>query len=364
MRLIGTTRTAVAVLLLAVASLASSGAGESPTSEVALAAQKRDPQPVTLTWGGDLTLGSSYGNPPDRGRGLLAAGSKLLRRADIAAVNYEGTLGPGGASKCGGGRKDCYAFQAPAGNAGTLRRAGVDIVNHANNHAWDYGALGWRSTRDALANVKVAATGAPGEIEIVSRNGTKVAFAGFSTYRWTNPMNDDARVRALIQVASDQADVVVAFLHAGAEGADKQHVPRGPESAFGEYRGDSRHFARVAIDAGADLVLGSGPHVLRGLELYHRRLIAYSLGNLAGWHNFGTGGRSSLSALLTVALAPSGRFFTAKLASYKLDGAGVPHPDPQRGAIKLMRALSRADFPGSDLRIDRRGLITAIERKR
>ena len=87
MRHIGTTRTAVAVLLLAVASFASSGAGESPSAEVALAATKqRDPKPVTLTWGGDLTLGSSYGNPPNGGRALLAAGSKLLKRADIAAV--------------------------------------------------------------------------------------------------------------------------------------------------------------------------------------------------------------------------------------------------------------------------------------
>ena len=49
------------------------------------------------------------------------------------------------------GAEDCFAFQAPPGNARTLRRAGVDIVNHANNHAFDYGALGWRSTRDALA---------------------------------------------------------------------------------------------------------------------------------------------------------------------------------------------------------------------
>ena len=56
-------------------------------------------------------------------------------------------------------------------------------------------------------------------------------------------------------------------------------------------------------------MLGSGPHVLRGLELYKNRLIAYSLGNLAGWHNFGTGGRSSLSALITVALGPAGRFY-------------------------------------------------------
>jgi poly-gamma-glutamate capsule biosynthesis protein CapA/YwtB (metallophosphatase superfamily) len=286
----------------------------------------------------------------------------VLKRADLAAVNYEGTFGPGGASKCGGGRPDCYAFQAAPGNARTLRRAGVDIVNHANNHAFDYGPLGWRSSRDALAKARVDATGAPGEIVILRRNDTKVAFAGFSTYRWTNAMADDARVRGLIERAASRADVVVAFLHAGAEGADKIHVPRGAEHAFGEYRGDSRHFARVAIDAGADVVLGSGPHVLRGLELYKGRLIAYSLGNLAGWHNFGTGGRSSLSALLTVALAPSGRFFTARIASYRLDGAGVPHADPRRGAVKLMRDLSRADFPRSTLKIDRRGLITVFKR--
>lgn len=365
MRHIGTTRTAVAVLLLALASLASSGAGESPTSEVAIAAEsKREPQPVVLTWGGDLTLGSSYGNPPNGGRALLAAGKRVLAKAHIAAVNYEGTFGPGGASKCGGGRPDCYAFQAPPGNARTLRRASVDIVNHANNHAFDYGALGWRSTRDALAKAKVAATGAPGEIKILSRRGTKVAFAGFSTYRWTNAMGDDARVRAQIQRAAKPADIVVAFLHAGAEGASKQHVPRGPESAFGEYRGDSRHFARVAIDAGADVVLGSGPHVLRGLELYKGRLIAYSLGNLAGWHNFGTGGRSSLSALLTIALAPDGRFFVARIASYRLDGAGVPHADPKRGAYQLIRSLTRADFPGTRLKFGRDGLISTIRKKK
>jgi hypothetical protein len=365
MRHIGTTRTAVAVLLLAAASLASSGAGESPTSEDAVAAApKRDPQPIVLTWGGDLTLGSSYGNPPNGGRALLAAGKGVLKKAHIAAVNYEGTFGPGGSSKCGGGRPDCYAFQAPPGNARTLRRAGVDIVNHANNHAFDYGALGWRSTRDALAKAKVAATGAPGELAILNRRGTKVAFAGFSTYPWTNAMGDDAGVRALIKDAATKADIVVAFLHAGAEGADKAHVPLSAEQAFGEYRGDSRHFARVAIDAGADVVLGSGPHVLRGLELYKGRLIAYSLGNLAGWHNFGTGGRSSLSALLTIALAPDGRFFVARVASYRLDGAGVPHADPKRGAYQLMRSLTRADFPRTRLKFDRTDMISTIRKKK
>ena len=157
----------------------------------------------------------------------------MLKKADIGAVNYEGTFGPGGASKCGAGAKDCFAFQAPPGNARTLRRAGVDIVNHANNHAFDYGAVGWRSTRDALARAKVSATGRARRGRVISRNGTKVAFLGFSTYSWTNAMGDDAAVRARVQSAAAQADIVVAFLHAGAEGADQQHVPRGPESAFG-----------------------------------------------------------------------------------------------------------------------------------
>jgi hypothetical protein len=362
MRLIGTTRTAVAVLLLVAASLASSSAGESPVSAVAVAAATPQPNPVSIAWGGDVTLGSSYGNPPNGGRALLAAAAPVLKRANIGAVNYEGTFGPGGASKCGAGAENCFAFQAPPGNARTLRRAGVDIVNHANNHAFDFGPVGWRSTRDALKKVKVAATGAPGELTILERRGTRVAFLGFSTYTWTNPMGDDAAVRARVQSAGAQADIVVTFLHAGAEGADKQHVPRGPETAFGEDRGDSRHFAHTAIDAGADVVLGSGPHVLRGLELYKNRLVAYSLGNLVGWHNFGTGGRSALSALITVALGPAGRFYAARIASYKLDGAGVPHADRGRGAVKLLRSLSRADFPKSDLRIARSGLVTAVKR--
>ena len=115
-------------------------------------------------------------------------------------------------------------------------------------------------------------------------------------------MSDDSRVRALIRSADRRADIVVAFIHAGAEGSGAVHVPAGREHAFGEDRGDSRRFARVAVGAGADLVLGSGPHVLRGMQVRRGRLVAYSLGNLSGWHNFNTSGNSAYSALLRVRL--------------------------------------------------------------
>jgi poly-gamma-glutamate capsule biosynthesis protein CapA/YwtB (metallophosphatase superfamily) len=304
----------------------------------------KHPQTLSLVWGGDVTLGSSYGRPPARGWPQLAGIAATLRRADLAAVNYEGTFGSGGPSKCGAGRPDCFAFQAPPANARTLRRAGIDVVNQANNHAHDFGAPGQAQTHAALRRAGVRWTGSPGQLTVLRRHGIRVAFVGFSTYPWAAPMGSDSAVRALVHAAAGRARIVVAFLHAGAEGAAKDHVPYGHEHAYGEDRGDSRHFAHVAVDAGADLVLGSGPHVVRGLQLYRDRLIAYSLGNLTGWHNFGTGGNSALSALLRVKLEGDGALVGGSLTSLRLDRSGVPHADPARGAERLMRALSASDF--------------------
>jgi hypothetical protein len=300
---------------------------------------------ISVTWGGDTTLGSSYGMPPDRGWPQLSPVADVLRRADLAAVNYEGTFAPGGASKCAGATGgNCFAFQAPAANATTLRRAGVDVVNLANNHAFDYGPLGYGGTRRALTAARVGFTGAPGEIRVVTVVGQKVAMLGFASYRWSSPINDPLRVAALVREASAMADLVIVFFHGGAEGADKGRVPYGHEQAFGEDRGNLREFSHVAVDAGADLVLGSGPHVLRGMERYRDRLIAYSLGNLAGWKNFGTGGATSLSALLTVQLSPRGTPIGGAVTSLRLDGTGVPHRDSSRAAESAMRRLSTADF--------------------
>jgi hypothetical protein len=342
-----------AVALIAIVAVGLARGGEPASGEVvARAARHHEPKPLTIAWGGDVTLGSAYGLPPDGGWGLLAPLASVLRRADVAAVNYEGTLGVGGASKCGlPPRADCYAFQAPPANARSLRRAGVDVVNHANNHAYDYGAAGWSATRSALSAARVGVTGGPDEITVVRH----VAFVGFSTYPWSASMADDAAVAALVRRAAARADVVVAFFHAGAEGASASHVPTGPESAFGEFRGDSRHFARVAIDAGADLVLGSGPHVLRGLELYRGRLIAYSLGNLAGFKNFSTAGPGGVSALLTASVDARGRFLSGRVHGVTLDAAGIP----RRGgdAAKVMRDLTRADFAGGGLRFAANGAL-------
>jgi hypothetical protein len=339
------------LVALACALVASLALGALATSAAAAADHRRPHrpagQPFTLAWGGDVTLGSSYGNPPDDARGLLAAVAAPLRAADVGAVNLEGTLGSGGPSKCGGGAGgggNCFAFQAPAANVAGLRVAGVDVVNLANNHAFDFGASGQAQTIGALAGAGIAYSGRPGEIRVLRLPHTRVAFVGFSAYPWSAPIGDLAAVRALVGAAARQANVVVAFVHAGAEGSGQIHTPDHDEIAFGENRGNPRAFAHAAIDAGADLVVGSGPHVLRGIELDRGRLIAYSLGNLAGFHNFGIGPVTGTSALLTVRLGPDGTFMSGSLHSLHLSGAGIPAADPGGAAAHLVSSVSRADF--------------------
>jgi hypothetical protein len=343
-------RRAVAVGSLAVALaavvgiLASvSGAGGAPAKRRAAAAPPRGP--VTIAWVGDITPGSAMGVPPGDGRVQFAHVRRFLRSADLAFGNLEGTYSTGGASKCGGeGGRACYAFQAPPGHARALRRAGFDAVNLANNHAWDYGAAGQAQTTAALRRARVAATGRPREIVVVRRKGLRIALVGFAAYPWANAIGDLAGARALVRRAAARADLVVVAMHAGAEGADQTHVPRGAEMAFGENRGDSRAFAHAVIGAGADLVVGSGPHVIRGVERYRGRLIAYSLGNFAGWSNFGLGGTLSESGILKVTLNAAGQPVASHWIPIRLTGPGIPRLDRTRASRKLAAQLSKQDF--------------------
>ena len=102
----------------------------------------------------------------------------------------------------------------------------------------------------------------------------------------------------------------------------------------------------MAVRAGADLVLGSGPHVLRGMEIYRGRLIAYSLGNFSGFHNFATEGVLGASAVLHVTLDPDGAFRSGRIASVRLVEAGQPVPDPSGEGARIIAQLSREDLGG------------------
>ncbi len=317
----------------------------------------RAPRPLTLEWVGDMALSAQRGLPPGGLERSLAPVRGLLRNADLTLGNLEGTLSRGGASKCGGiGGGTCFAFQAPSSTATQLRSLGFDLVNQANNHSLDYGPSGRAQTLSALRRAGVAQTGLPGEITIVRAAGRRVAFVGFAPYPYDGDLLDIPAARALIGRAHARASLVVVIIHAGAEGADRLHTPFGSEQYLGENRGDPRAFAHAAIDAGASIVLGSGPHVIRGIQRYRGRLIAYSLGNFVGYHTLAGGGILSESAILRVTLGAGGRVLAGRWISLELR-EGLPRPDRANASAKLVAALSRADFPSSRFTIGPSGLF-------
>jgi poly-gamma-glutamate capsule biosynthesis protein CapA/YwtB (metallophosphatase superfamily) len=306
-----------------------------------------------------MAFSSRPGLPRGGPREAFAPVARALRGGDLTLGNLEGTLGRGGTSKCAGRQgRNCFAFQAPASFARGFRRAGFELLNLANNHSHDFGETGLRQTRAALRRASLAHAGLTGEITVRKVGGTRVAFLGFAPYPWASSLLDIPAARRQVAAARGRARIVVVMMHAGGEGARALHVPHGTETAFGENRGQTRRFTHAVVDAGADAVLGSGPHVLRGLECYRRRLIAYSLGNFAGFHTLSTAGVLALSGVLDLSLRPRGALLQGRLSPVRLSRAGLPRRDRGGASIRLVRRLSRQDFGRGACRVGRRGRIT------
>jgi hypothetical protein len=227
-----------------------------------------------------------------------------------------------------------------------LKDAGFDLVNTANNHAKDFGTAGAGNTRTALQQSGVLATGNLDEITTTTVKGVKIAVIGFSSYAGANNLNDLEHSRLIVQRAKERADLVVVQVHMGAEGAAMQHVKPGDEIFHGENRGDPIKFSHAVIDAGADLVVGHSPHVLRGMEFYKGKLIAYSLGNFAGGgKTLSSNGVLKYGGILQVTLGKDGTYESGKFLSTYMNASGLPTRDTanERGR-QLVSQLTADDF--------------------
>ncbi|MGH2908361.1 MAG: CapA family protein, partial [Solirubrobacteraceae bacterium] len=314
---------------------------------------------ITLQWVGDMAMSSQLGLPPGGVDRALAPLAGTLRDADLTLGNLEGTLSSGGTSKCGSAvtaGSTCYAFQAPPSTAFALRRLGFALVNQANNHAQDFGPAGHAQTLAALRRAGIAETGDPGQITYLTSHHVRVAFLGFAPYANTSDLLDIPRAETMVRTAARHAAIVVVIIHAGAEGADQLHTPFGTQYFLGEDRGDARRFAHSVIAAGASVVLGSGPHVIRGVQDDRGHLIAYSLGNFIGYHTLSGGGVLDDSGIIRVTLSTrTGRTVAARWIPVTLHG-GLPRRTGGDGDAPLVARLGREDFPRShfDIRPDGR----------
>lgn len=339
---------------------------QTPSHIAVTSEETPDTTPLTFAFTGDIMMGTTYpkdGNylPPEDGARLFADVNEILSSADVAAGNLEGTMldSEGNVKKCGNPAL-CYAFRMPTRYVKHLNDAGFDFVSIANNHINDFGAPGLQSTQQTLkdAGIKYAGLRASCPTAIIEKNGRKIGFAAFGHNKGTLNIMNMEEVRNTVKGLTDECDFVVVSFHGGGEGTKFTHVPHAMEQCFGEQRGNVEKFAHAAVDAGADVVYGHGPHVTRALELYNDHLIIYSLGNFCTPYRVNLAGISGHAPVVTVTLNPDGTFSDGKIHSFiQVKGQG-PRTDATNSVARNMRNLSLSDFPASPLIIDNEGNLS------
>ena len=327
--------------------------------------------------GGDVTLGTNLDTTwvftasarlgrrvaafPDPDS-LLAPLAPLVADADVLMLNVESAIGTGPPSrrKCAPSSTSCFAFRTEPGSAAAMRRlagAAPLVGNVANNHARDAGDAGWYATMRHLREAGARVTGADTlATPVPTARGDTVAFLGFSP--WTGPdSRNTAAVRRHVARAAARWRYVVVSVHLGAEGRGAQHTYDAPELFLGEDRGNPVAFAHAAVDAGASVVFGSGPHVLRAAEWYGAGLIFYSLGNLLTYGPFTLADPLNRGAIACADLGPAGGVAYAELRPTRQSPPGLVRPDSSGTASALVHALGLQDFPYTSARVSTYGVL-------
>jgi hypothetical protein len=312
---------------------------------------------LTVAAVGDIMMGSLFPEPvlpPNDGEGMFDSVKKFFKPGDIVFGNLEAPfLDDGITKKCKepfSGR--CYAFRMPEHYVEFLEEAGFNAVGIANNHTFDFGHEGISTTLRLLKENNIQPVGGRHKAEF-SKDGKKIIVLGFS---YSSPslhsysILDLTAAAQLVRDAKKTDSLVIVSFHGGAEGKGALHIADTNETFLGDDRGNVIQFARTAVDAGADLVIGHGPHVLRAMEVYKNKLILYSLGNFLTYGMFNIREVSGVSAIVKARMSlASGDFVDGEFIPVRLLNKGIPQPDP--AAIDLMRGLIRDDLPDSQIDI-------------
>nr|WP_315041692.1 CapA family protein [uncultured Moraxella sp.] len=335
---------------------------------------------------GDVMMGSNFPNvgflPPNDGKDSFAHVLPYLK-GDVVFGNLEGTITDDGIStKCPPEPKPtvtppvsqtdktdnvaktsekprtCYAFRMPVRYAKTIKDAGFNVMSIANNHVGDFGDVGRKSTMTALDNVGIHYAGLlTKQTTIFEKDGIRYGFVAFAPNVGTVNINDLDNAKKLVKALDKKVDIVIVSFHGGAEGAEHVRVPKTTEIYLNEKRGDVYAFSHGVIDVGADVVIGHGPHVTRGVELYKNRFIAYSLGNFNTYGAFNVRGLKGIAPILNLTLTNTGEFLTADVTSTKQSKDKGLELDPTHQAYNELKRLTALDFADTDLVFDSQKIV-------
>ncbi|MFN6515251.1 MAG: CapA family protein [Nostoc sp. CreGUA01] len=318
------------------------------------------PDTITIKAVGDIIPGTNFPNyrlPRFRDQLLPKSVRNHLQGSDILFGNFESSLTNYPYTTKDISRGQIFAFRSPPAYAQLFSQVGFNVFNMANNHAMDFGLVGFKDTKKNLEAAGIATLGHKNQILYLKANNIPVGMIGFSPYEMYNSIHNLAAAEKLVAEAKNKANIVIVSMHAGAEGTQALHVKNETEFFYGENRGNSIKFARKMIDAGADLVLGHGPHVPRAMEIYKNKMIAYSLGNFLGYRTLSTNAQAGDSLILEVKLNSVGSLVSSKIIPIRMDRQGIPQVDRHFQTVKLMRYLNNQAFPKNPVKINNKGEI-------
>jgi poly-gamma-glutamate capsule biosynthesis protein CapA/YwtB (metallophosphatase superfamily) len=318
---------------------------------------------INLVFVGDIMMGTNYPlpgyMPPNNGKDLFTHVMPYIKESDISFANCEGTLfDAGGTPKQCANPAVCYAFRQPTILGNNLKEAGFNLMSIANNHFGDFGEEGRKQTIKNLENLGMKIAGQESHpTTIIEAKGIKLGMVAVAPNNNCTKLNDYERIKKYIAALKKECDLVLVSFHGGAEGRDHTHVPRKHEIFYGEDRGNVYEFAHTMIDAGADMVIGHGPHVTRAFDFYKGKFIAYSLGNFCTWDRVSLAGVSGIAPILKLSYTGNGVLTKASIIPTRQISKGIPIVDSFKQVTKQLQALTTSDFPEARLTINDNGTI-------
>jgi len=312
---------------------------------------------IKITAVGDIMLGSVTPKeilPSENGNEFVQSATHFLDGADIVFGNLEGSfitdeMEPKKCSEASRKRATCYEFGMPDYLAVSLKELGFNVMNQDNNHSEDYGFEGYLFTQEKLEELNIKFIPKKGLAEF-NVNNVQIALAAFGYSGNSHNISDLENAKNVINNLDDKYDIIIVSFHGGAEGRNALHINDRTETYLGENRGNVIAFAHTVIDAGADMVIGHGPHVLRAMEVYKNKLIAYSLGNFLTYGNMKISGINGVNVILQAELENStGDFIRGRVTSMQQVGNGIPSLDETQEGFHLIKNLTSEDIPKSHL---------------
>ena len=311
---------------------------------------------------GDIMLGTTFPNAsylPSKKIYPFADVQKVFNKADLLFGNLEGTLTDTGknAKHCKDPSK-CYSFKSPEYFGNHFQKAGFDVMSIANNHIGDFGKIGIKNTIKTLNNLGIKNAGVLSKpITTFEKDGVKYGFVAFAPNNDCLKINNLKKGIQIVKKMNSEVDVVIVSFHGGAEGTKHKNITRKTEYFYGENRGNVYSFAHKMIDAGADLILGHGPHVPRAIEVYKGKFIAYSMGNFATYKRFSMSGSKAYSPIFDLKLKNNGDFISGKIHSAIQTKTRYPFLDASEKAYKEIKKLTLQDFPENKIKFSGNGTI-------